>query len=184
MQFSLRAKFFSIIALILFGIVVRLLPHTPNVTPVSAIALLVSVYFGFRSSFASMVIIMLISDFFIGFYTLPIMFSVYGSFVFVSLLGRFPESPSIEAIVVRTLASSLIFFIITNFAVWQFGTMYPHSPQGLLESYFMAIPFFKSSLIGDLLYTGLLFGVFYILTHKEILLNKVYNYYYALKRAN
>jgi hypothetical protein len=64
------------------------------------------------------------------------------------------------------LGSSVVFFIITNWAVWQFGTMYAHSLAGLLESYTMALPFFRNSLIGDVLYTAMLFGSWAVVRSK------------------
>jgi hypothetical protein len=57
-----------------------------------------------------------------------------------------------------TLSASIIFFIITNYAVWAFGTMYPHTVNGLFQSYMMALPFFKNSVLGDMFYTGMLVG--------------------------
>jgi hypothetical protein len=42
--------------------------------------------------------------------------------------------------------------------------LYPHTFAGVLESYFGAIPFFKNSVKGDLLYTTVFFGSFYLLS--------------------
>jgi hypothetical protein len=104
---------------------------------------------------------MFVSDIFIGFYSWPIMLSVYGSFFIASLLGEYIKNhKNVGSIAVVTLSSSIIFFLITNWAVWQFGTMYAHSWQGLLDSYLMAIPFFRNSLVGDIFYAGLLFGAY------------------------
>jgi hypothetical protein len=57
------------------------------------------------------------------------------------------------------LASSVAFYLSSNFAVWAFGTMYPKTLAGLVTSYTLAIPFFRPSLIGDLLFTAALFAV-------------------------
>jgi hypothetical protein len=61
------------------------------------------------------------------------------------------------------LASSVLFFVITNFGVWAFDAFYPKTWEGLIACYVAAIPFFQNTLIGDLLYTAVLFGGFALL---------------------
>lgn len=58
------------------------------------------------------------------------------------------------------LVASLAFFFITNFSVWAFFDWYPHTLAGLTECFTLALPFFRNSLAGDMVYTGLLFGVY------------------------
>jgi hypothetical protein len=58
------------------------------------------------------------------------------------------------------LASSVVFFVVTNFGVWVFGSRYPKTAAGLLACYVAAIPFFQNTLAGDALYTAVLFGGF------------------------
>ncbi len=147
--------------LIVLGAVSRLLPHMANFTPVTAIALAASVYLGLRYSLAVILAVMLMTDAIIGFYSWQIMLAVYGSFALSGLLGFFIQKHKrVATVFLGTLGSSLIFFLITNWAVWQFGALYPRSFAGLTQSYLMALPFLKNSLAGDLVYTGLLFGVF------------------------
>jgi hypothetical protein len=56
--------------------------------------------------------------------------------------------------------------VITNFAVWAFGGLYPHSLTGLTECYFLAIPFFRNTLLGDLFYSGAFFGGYELISNK------------------
>ena len=58
------------------------------------------------------------------------------------------------------LASSVIFFVVTNFGVWLSSGMYPLNAGGLVASYVAAIPFFHYTLGGNLFYAGVLFGGF------------------------
>jgi hypothetical protein len=60
-----------------------------------------------------------------------------------------------------TLASSVGFFLASNFAVWVGGAlaMYPRTLAGLLECYAAAVPFFRNSVIGDLVFAGAFFGL-------------------------
>ncbi|MDO8663683.1 MAG: hypothetical protein Q7K28_02505 [Candidatus Wildermuthbacteria bacterium] len=154
---SLGVAFF----LVALGVASRLLPHTANFTPVTAIALFASAYLGLRYSLAVLLAVMFATDAIIGFYSWQIMLAVYGSFALSSLIGFYIQKHKrVATVFFGALGSSLIFFLITNWAVWQFSALYPHSFAGLMQSYLMAIPFFKNSLAGDMLYTGLLFGVF------------------------
>jgi hypothetical protein len=56
------------------------------------------------------------------------------------------------------LAASVLFFVVTNFAVWAHGRLYPLTWSGLAACYTAAIPFFRNSLLGDAAFTALLFG--------------------------
>ncbi len=153
--------FFALALLVVVGVSGRLLPHAWDTTPITALALFVSVYFGVEYSIFFVLVAMFISDSIIGFYAWQVMFSVYGSFFIASFLGQYiKRHKNIGVIFVTTFGSSLIFFLVTNWAVWQFGAMYSHSFSGLIQSYVMGIPFFRNSLVGDLFYSGLFFGAF------------------------
>jgi hypothetical protein len=86
---------------------------------------------------------------------------VWLSFVLVGLIGlvvRKRKNPA--TVILGSLAGSIVFYLVTNWAVWAFGTMYAPNFGGLLESYVRAIPFFRNTLLGDLVFTGLLFGAY------------------------
>ena len=161
-----KVSYFIIIFLIGLGLVGRFFPHLPNVTPVTAIALFSATYLGLRYSFIIFFVTMFLSDLFIGFYQWQIMVAVYACFALASLVGLyFKRHKTFPVILGGTIMSSLLFFLITNWAVWQFGSMYLLTWSGLMESYTMAIPFFKNSLVGDLFYTGFFFGSFESIKH-------------------
>lgn len=158
---SKRASYFILTFMIGLGLIGRFFPHLPNVTPITAIALFSATYLGLRYSFIIFFATMLVSDIFIGFYQWPVMLSVYGSFALASLIGLYLKNHKTFPIILGgTVVSSLLFFLITNWAVWQYGGMYSPGWDGLFESYTMAIPFFKNSLVGDLFYTSIFFGAF------------------------
>lgn len=145
--------------LIAVGIVARLLPHPANFAPIGAVALFGGMYLTRRYAIILPLVAMLISDIFIGFYTWQIMTSVYISFALTGLIGLcVRKNKKLSTIIGGTVLGSILFFLITNFAVWAFGTMYAHNLAGLTQSYIMAIPFFRNSLLGDLFYVGLLVG--------------------------
>ncbi len=147
--------------LIILGLSARLLPHPANFAPIGAIALFAALYLPKKYALIIPLIAMFISDIFIGFYSLPIMLSVYIGFTIMSLIGLLvKKNKKFSTILGGTLVGSILFFLLTNFAVWTFGTMYSHTFSGLIQSYTMAIPFFKNSLLGDLFYSGIIIGGF------------------------
>lgn len=168
-----NARFAVIIGIILSGAFMRLIPHWPNFTPIAAIALFGGAYLGKRYlAFAIPVAAMLISDLLIGFH--DSMLAVYAAFavtVGIGLLLR--RRMNAYTIIGASLTSSVIFFLITNFAAWLSSPhLYPASFAGLMQSYTAGliffndgsygISFFMNELLGGLFYNGLFFGAFYM----------------------
>ena len=140
---------YIIIGFVLMAVLVRLLPHPPNFTPITALALFGATTFKNKYLGLSLPLIaMILSDIYLGFYGITLW--VYGSFLLISLLGRYWKKIKIS----NVLISSLIFFIITNFGVWLGG--YPKTVEGFLLCYTMAIPFFINSILGDLFFSYLM----------------------------
>ncbi len=152
--------------LITLGFASRLLPHPANFAPIAAIAIFGGLYLPKRWAIILPAMAMFVSDIFIGFYTWQIMLAVYGSFVLTGVIGLLVRKNKKTATVIGgTILGSVLFFLITNFAVWAFGNMYTHTFADLMQCYTMAIPFFKNTLLGDLFYTGALVGAFELLTY-------------------
>lgn len=161
MQNKTKISIIAVAILIVLGIVSRFIPHSWNMTPVGAIALFASAYFGLKYSTIAIIVLMFASDIFLGFYSIPIMISVYLGFILTALIGRaISKKKSFIAIITASLSSSFLFYIITNFAVWRWSPLYEQSFSGLVESYTMALPFFRNQLFGDLVYTMIFFGAF------------------------
>ncbi|MGA9364424.1 MAG: DUF6580 family putative transport protein [Bacteroidota bacterium] len=151
-------SFLLAVLLIAFAALSRFVPHPENFTPIAAMALFGGVYFGKRYAFVVPLVAMVVSDYFIGFHnTVPY---VYGSFVLAGLIGIWLKNhKSVGWIVGASLTSSVLFFVVTNFGVWVTGG-YPQNFGGLVECYIAAIPFFRNTVLGDLLYVGVLFGLY------------------------
>jgi uncharacterized protein DUF6580 len=89
---------------------------------------------------------------------------VYLSFALVVCVGLWLQMRrSILHIAGAALASSVLFFLVTNFGVWALESLYPKTIAGLVACYVAAIPFFENQIQGDLFYTLLLFGGFRLL---------------------
>lgn len=139
-----------IIAIIMLAAVLtRLVPHLPNFTPVTAIALFGGLYISNKIlAYALPITIMFISDIFLGFSSITLF--VYVGFMLVTLIGTLRKKPNFLTI----FMGSLSFFIVTNFGVWLLG--YPKTWTGLVECYTLALPFFRNSLLGDFFYSGVM----------------------------
>lgn len=134
------------------------LADVPNVAPITAMALFAGMFFERKFlAFVIPAVTMLISDLFIGFHST--MWAVYGSFALIALIGIYLEKrKSTLNIIGGSLISSLLFFLITNFAVWL--AWYPQTTEGFIECYTLAMPFLDKTIVSDLLFTGVFVGGF------------------------
>src|SRR5687767_6865022 len=139
-----------VLLIILFGIFSRIIPHAPNIAAIGAIMLFGGAYLP-KKLFWLPLLALLITDYFIGFYGIDMLY-VYGSYLLVGLIGVWLRSRKKPLIVMGSaLGSSVLFFLITNFGVWAPpNNWYPHTLDGLLQSYTLALPFFRNTLLGDL----------------------------------
>jgi len=150
----LIALFFTLI-----GVSLRFLPHPPNFAPIAAIALFGGVYFSKRTALILPMAVMIISDLFIGYYEPKLMATVYGSFLLCVILGFWlKKQKKWYTVLGSSLFGAIIFFVLTNFAVWAFTPWYAKTISGLIQCYLMALPFFKNTLLGDLFYVAVFFG--------------------------
>ena len=63
---------------------------------------------------------------------------------------------------------ALQFYLISNFATWMLGNMYPQTLAGLAACYVAALPFFGYTLIGNLFYSAFFFGAHAWLTRRQL----------------
>jgi hypothetical protein len=141
----------------------RFIPHPPNFTPIISMAIL-SAYFmkNLKHSILLILSTMLITDIFLGFY--KDMFFIYISLFIITLISfKLSSKIDIKNLFLYCIFSSITFFVITNFGVWVLGDLYDNNLQGLIECYFMAIPFFKNTLISTIVfsYAAYTFDYFY-----------------------
>ena len=156
-------RFWLLCALVLLAAASRWLPHPPNFTPLMAMALFSGALFrNWRWALAVPLFGMLISDFGLGFHDQ--MLPVYLSLGIAVGVGRWVGnkgeglSPLAKRLPFGILSSSLVFFSLSNLFVWGFSGLYPVNGAGLIECYVMAIPFFHAELLGNLVFSGALFG--------------------------
>ena len=168
----------SILLLLLaVGIASRfVLVELPNVKPVAAIVMFAAFWFrSFRVAGLALLLIMLVSN--VGLDSCPwqITCGVIGGLLAAAWLGRnfrshfdsassVSQSPLMAAglLLGSALTMSIAFFLISNFSVWAMGQWYPLTLSGLVQCFVAAVPFFKYTLCGDMLFCTSLFGAWWI----------------------
>jgi len=170
---NMNARFIIITGIILFGAVMRLIPHWPNFTPIAAMALFGGAYFSKKHlAFLIPLGALLISDLILGFHQW--MIAVYVSFALVVGIGfLLKQRIKVGTVLLATLSSSILFFIITNFAMWVGSPFYPQNFTGLIECYTLALPFFNNGIMGDVFFSTIFFGGFYLIQLKYPSLAKI-----------
>ena len=89
---------------------------------------------------------------------------VYAAALIPVFLGKLIRDRSGAGVIASAaFASSLSFFLITNFMVWATGNMYPHTIGGLSACLLAGIPFYRSQVLGDTFYTVAIFGAYSVI---------------------
>jgi hypothetical protein len=150
---------FLLVCLGTLAIAFRLFSTIPNFSPIGAIAIFSGLLVGRKFySFAFPIAIMIVSDLLLGLidssYIHPLMPVVYLSYFILVFIGSSLKSTNNNFLktIGYTLAGSIAFFLITNFGVWVQGSLYALNIEGFISCYVNAIPFFRNTLIGDLLF--------------------------------
>ena len=167
-----RADLWMDVALMAFLIAIdvaaRLLPHAPGVWPVAATAL----FAGRTFRIPALALIVPLVATALSNVALPgedwrVTLVVYVAILVPALAGMASRRwRGALPVVTAMVASSLIFFAATNFAVWAFNSMYPMTFEGLVQCYVAALPFLDKTVLGDLLWTGALFGGAWLVQHR------------------
>jgi len=146
----------------------RLLPHPANFTPIIAAGIFSGFYFRqfYLSSFI-IILSMFLGDLFLGLHNT--MFFTYLALSIIVLVGLSIKNLKITNILYSSVASSIIFFVITNFGAWVTLDIYTKNFSGLMQSYIMAIPFFHNTLISTLFYLLILKILFDFALKKKVL---------------
>lgn len=170
--------------LILIAVVSRILNaelHWYNFTPIIAISLFSGAVLKNKSiTYLLPLAAYLISDIYLqitagtGFYGIS-QFFVYGGMALVVLLGTSMRKTGVLQILGYGIGGTLLFWLLSNFGVF-LGGYWGTGMTGLAKTYYMALPFltkegtnlFLNSLVGTLISSGILFGVFAFLKSKVI----------------
>jgi hypothetical protein len=147
------------------------MPSMANFSPVGAMALFGGAYFMRKSwAYAVPMIALWLSNlvlnnvfykefypsFSFGFET-----TVFVSFAAMVAIGTvFLKKVNLVNLLTANVLGTLAFFFISNFLVWYGGKMYPQTLTGLATCFTMGLPFLKNTLLSNLLFSGVMFGIF------------------------
>ena len=148
---------------LVFAVAFRFIPHPWGFTPIPASLL----FFGARGQrrmlWVPLAVLMLADVVLTKFwYALPItwdQFVTWGWYAAILGLGMLLKNRQKPAPVIgASLTSSVSFFLVSNFAVWAAGTMYPKNTAGLMTCYTVGLPHFQRTIAGDLIFTTAMFA--------------------------
>jgi hypothetical protein len=180
MKKNFSQQFLIVTIMILVAAFSRLLTNKLeiwNFTPIIAMSLFSGAEIrDKRFAFLLPLIAMLITDAFLGFYTGILV--TYSALMIITLFGFLLRNRvNVVSVILGSLGASVIFFLVTNFALLYPTVMYPHNWQGIVESYVKAVAFYRqsnfSSIYGDLIYSGILFGSYELIFKRVFIPVKV-----------
>lgn len=168
-----KKRFLVLSGFIVIAALSRIIPHPYNFAPLGAMSLFGAAYFSdIKFSFLVPLLAFFVSDLlvnnllFAGFYEGFVLFTpgfywMYGSIALIVLAGTvILKKVNMKNVIAGSLSASMIFFLVTNFGSWVGNPIYPAGIEGLLMSYSAGIPFFHYTVLGDLVYSGVMFGAF------------------------
>jgi len=150
----------TVAVMVVVAMLMRLVPHPPNFTPVGATALFSGAYLKTPLGYIIAPLTLFVTDLVLGFHaTMPY---VYGSFLLTTALGQLLSRGKVGLARVATLGaiSSVIFFLITNFGVWAETGLYPKTAGGLIASYIAGLPFLANMIAADVLFATGYFALY------------------------
>jgi len=149
---------------VVVSLVMRLVPHPANFVPLGALALASGVYLRSRWGILVPLFVMVVSDLIVGWHNLVLF--TWGSYLLMGMIGWWVrQHKSVWRVAGGTLFGSVLFFVITNVAVWAFTPLYAKTAAGLVQCFYLALPFFRNTVAGDIFYVGIFFGLYEALAY-------------------
>lgn len=145
--------------LIGFDAIARILPHVAGVWPVAASALFAGRVL--RHPALAVVVpatAIALSDLALAADDWRVSLVVYAAATVPAFAGMLARKGGIAPVIIGCVASSLLFFLATNFAVWIFSGIYPATLNGLAQCYIAALPFLDRTILGDLFWVAAFFS--------------------------
>jgi hypothetical protein len=173
------------IGLVILGSLFRFFPLVfpvlHNFSPVGALCLFGAAYFSRTQKGMLLIplVVLFVSDlilnnvFYAAYYdgftwmSSPVL---YAAHLAVMALGWLMLSKKVTpgGVLAASVMGGLLFFLISNFNVWYgAGSLYPQTPEGFVACYTAALPFLKNTLVSNVLFSSLMFGVYEWAASKE-----------------
>ena len=152
--------------IIALAIAARFIPGSANFSPVYAGLLFSGVYLKRRDSIWFPILLLAGSDLLVNSLLYNTSFQWMQTLNWVGFAGIvmvgwwLQKRVNMRNVLMASVAGPSVFFLISNFAVWIGGGLYPPTFGGLAACYAAAIPFYGNSLISGVLFSGILFGAY------------------------
>ena len=180
----MNRNIFVLTLLIIIAAISRFIPHGYNFTPIAGMALLGGGYYNKRIlAFIVPILVLFVTDFVLNntlyraffpdvegivFFSNFMIFTYIGTAGIVLIGMGLLKKVTAPRILGGALFSTILFFLITNFGSWATGTMYPKTGGGLIASYIAGLPFMSGHLIGNLVFSFILFTAFELITKRQL----------------
>jgi len=172
MQKQNKISILIAVILVVAAAISRVILYPHNFSPMVGMALFAGVTFtDKRLAFALPIFSMLLSDImFEAFNIAPGFWGWgqlvgYGIFALITLFAFTLKKVNVVNVIGYSIASSVIFFVLSNLSFFLIDNpiyhTYTQDFSGFINCYVGALPFFKTSLIADLVYSGVLFSTYY-----------------------
>ena len=101
-------------------------------------------------------------------------FTNYLLFAAMTGIGFLMNKISVPNVIIFSLVICSAFFLLSNFFVWNAGSGWgrPHTFAGLLQAYEDGLPFFRNSIFATIVFSGILFGAWKLITGFKPLVNQ------------
>lgn len=154
----------EILFLLLIVSISAVLPHPANVTPIGALGLFAGTHIRKQGFLLLPVAAAMFADLTtIGVYSVLIMFFVYTGHLVSALCGRYlvRDRTLSSRLPIAVVTASVGFYLVSNIGSW--WVYQPHTWAGIVECYTLGLPYLARTLLGNILYSSLFFGVFALL---------------------
>lgn len=182
-------NFLAILVLIIVGISTRFIflldgeSILPNFSAIGAVAIFGACYFKGLQKFLIPIAILWCSDIVLNNVVYSQYFDtyqaygdlwVYGAFIIAGVVGYLMlKKPTWFKLLGASLITGILFYIVTNFGVWMTGQLYTKDMAGLIECYTAALPFFRNTILGNVFYAFVLFGLYEFVFARAFSLNRL-----------
>jgi hypothetical protein len=175
--------------MMLIAAMTRLIPHYPNFTALGAVALFGGAYLSRKWAFIVPIVALFVSDLFLnnliyarqfpevydGFVLFtPGGLSIYIAFAAVVIIGMIAlRKVNVRSVLGTSVLAAVVFFLVTNFAVWAGTGIFPKNATGLMACYAAGIPFFWNTMLGNLFFGSILFGIYEYVNQKGLITSPI-----------
>jgi uncharacterized protein DUF6580 len=157
---NLRMDLLLVALLVALNVAARLLPHAPGFLPVAASGLFAARVLSIPAlALLVPVLGMILSDAALPGEDWRIQAVGFAAIAIPAIAGMATRRwRGVVPVVATMVPCSILFFLLSNGAVWAFSGMYLFTWQGLVQCYAAALPFLDKTVFGDLFWTAVLFG--------------------------